>query len=185
MRVSTAQQNEARQVEALKNYDIEKWFIEKESAKDTNRPKLQEMLNYVREGDCIYVMDFSRLARSTKDLLDIVELLNQKEVQLISLKENIDTHTPAGKLMLTTIGAIYEFERTNTLERQREGIEIAKREGKYKGGTRKKINEEKFLDLYDDYMHRLITKTEMAKRLRISKPTLDKLIREKKEAGII
>ena len=72
MRVSTAQQNEARQVEALKNYNIEKWFIEKESAKDTNRPKLQEMLGYVREGDCIYVMDFSRLARSTKDLLDIV-----------------------------------------------------------------------------------------------------------------
>ena len=124
MRVSTAQQNEEIQVEAFKNYNIEKWFIEKESAKDTNRPKLQEMLNYVRDGDCIYVMDFSRLARSTKDLLDIVELLNQKEVQLVSLKENIDTHTPAGKLMLTMIGAIYEFERTNTLERQREGIEI-------------------------------------------------------------
>lgn len=128
------------------------------------------MLNYVREGDCIYVMDFSRLARSTKDLLDIVELLNKKEVQLISLKENLDSSTPTGKLMLTVIAAIYEFERTNTLERQREGIEIAKREGKYKGGTRKKINEEKFFDLYDDYMHRLITKTEMAKRLRISKP---------------
>ena len=143
------------------------------------------MLGYVREGDCIYVMDFSRLARSTKDLLDIVELLNKKEVQLISLKENLDTSTPAGKLMLTVIAAIYEFERTNILERQREGIEIAKREGKYKGGTRKKINEEKFFDLYDDYMHRLITKTEMAKRLRISKPTLDKLIREKKEQGLI
>lgn len=185
MRVSTAQQNEARQIEALEKYGIEKWFVEKISGKDTNRPRLQEMLGYVREGDCIYVMDFSRLARSTKDLLDIVELLNKKEVQLISLKENLDTSTPAGKLMLTVIAAIYEFERTNILERQREGIEIAKREGKYKGGTRKKINEEKFFDLYDDYMHRLITKTEMAKRLRISKPTLDKLIREKKEQGLI
>ena len=185
MRVSTAQQNEARQIEALEKYGIEKWFVEKISGKDTNRPRLQEMLGYVREGDCIYVMDFSRLARSTKDLLDIVELLNKKEVQLISLKENLDTSTPAGKLMLTAIAAIYEFERTNILERQREGIEIAKREGKYKGGTRKKINEEKFFDLYDDYMHRLITKTEMAKRLRISKPTLDKLIREKKEQGLI
>lgn len=185
MRVSTAQQNEARQIEALERYDIEKWFVEKVSGKDTNRPKLQEMLGYVREGDCIYIMDFSRLARSTKDLLDIVELLNKKEVQLISLKENLDSSTPTGKLMLTVIAAIYEFERTNTLERQREGIEIAKREGKYKGGTRKKINEEKFLELYDDYMHRLMTKTEMAKRLRISKPTLDKIIKEKKEAGII
>ena len=185
MRVSSVTQNEARQIEALEKYGIEKWFVEKISGKDTNRPKLQEMLGYVREGDCIYVMDFSRLARSTKDLLGIVELLKKKEVQLISLKENLDTSTPAGKLMLTVIAAIYEFERTNSLERQREGIEIAKREGKYKGGTRKKINEEKFFDLYDDYMHRIITKTEMAKRLRISKPTLDKLIREKKEQGLI
>ena len=59
MRVSTAQQNEARQVEALEKFEIEKWFVEKVSGKDTNRPKLQEMLSYVREGDCVYTMDFS------------------------------------------------------------------------------------------------------------------------------
>lgn len=111
----------------MKRYDIEKWFIEKVSGKDTNRPKLKEMLNFAREGDTIHIHDFSRLARSTKDLLNIVELLNEKGITLISNKENIDTSTPTGKLMLTMIGAINEFERTNLLERQREGIAIAKR----------------------------------------------------------
>lgn len=159
MRVSSVTQNEARQIEALEKYDIEKWFVEKVSGKDTNRPILQEMLNYVREGDSVYVEDFSRMARSTKDLLDIVELLEKKQVQLISLKENLDTSTPTGKLMLTVIAAIHQFERENILERQREGIEIAKREGRYRGGQPKKINEEKFLDLYEAYMCRDINKT--------------------------
>ena len=183
--MSSVTQNEARQIEALEKYDIEKWFVEKVSGKDTNRPILQEMLNYVREGDSVYVEDFSRMARSTKDLLDIVELLEKKQVQLISLKENLDTSTPTGKLMLTVVAAIHQFERENILERQREGIEIAKREGRYRGGQPKKINEEKFLDLYEAYMCRDINKTQMAKKLRISRPTLDKLIKEKKEAGII
>ena len=100
IRVSTVMQNEARQVEALEKFNIEKWFIEKVSAKDTNRPKLQEMLEFVREGDTVYIHDFSRLARSTKDLLEIVETLNNKGVALISNKENLDTSTPTGKLML-------------------------------------------------------------------------------------
>lgn len=133
IRVSSIDQNEKRQIEAMQRYNIEKWFIEKVSGKDTNRPKLKEMLDFAREGDTIHIHDFSRLARSTKDLLDIVELLNNKGITLISNKENIDSSTPTGKLMLTMIGAINEFERTNLLERQREGIAIAKRDGKYKG----------------------------------------------------
>lgn len=176
IRVSTAEQNEQRQIEAMKRYDIEKWFIEKVSAKDTNRPKLQEMLDFVREGDTIYIHDFSRLARSTKDLLDIVEQLNSKCVHLISNKENIDTSTPTGKLMLTMIGAIAEFERTNLLERQREGVEIAKRDGKYKGGKRKCVTG--FEEGYKRYMSREVSKSGLAKELNISRPTLDKLIRE-------
>lgn len=103
IRVSTAEQHETRQIEAMKDKGIEKYYIEKVSAKDTNRPKLQEMLEYVREGDEIYIHDFSRLARSTKDLLDIVEKLNKKGVVLKSNKENLDTSTPTGKLMLTMI----------------------------------------------------------------------------------
>lgn len=176
IRVSTIEQNEQRQIEAMKKYNIKKWFIEKVSAKDTNRPKLQEMLDFVREGDTIHIHDFSRLARSTKDLLDIVELLKSKSVTLISNKENIDTSTPTGKLMLTMIAAINEFERTNLLERQKEGIAVAKKKGKYKG--RKAISIHDFDSYYNLYTSRQITKSELAKRLKISRPTLDKLIKE-------
>ena len=174
IRVSSIDQNEQRQVEAMQKYNIEKWFIEKISAKDTNRPKLQELLEYAREGDVIHIHDFSRLARSTKDLLEIVELLTQKGVALVSNKENIDTSTPTGKLMLTVIGAIAEFERTNLLERQREGISIAKRAGKYKG--RKPIKIADFQQHYQRYLSREINKSQLAKELGVSRPTLDKLI---------
>ena len=178
VRVSTAEQNEARQVEALEKHGIERWYTEKISGKDTNRPKLKEMLEYVREGDTVYIHDFSRLARSTKDLLEIVEQLQDKKVNLVSNKENLDTSTPTGKLMLTMIGAIAEFERANTLERQREGIAIAKREGKYKGRKPVSISKEAFLIQYERYQKREINKGELAKILDISRPTLDKLIKE-------
>lgn len=176
IRVSTVEQNEQRQITAMQKYNIEKWFTEKVSAKDTKRPKLQELLEFAREGDTIHIHDFSRLARSTKDLLDIVEQLNKKGVHLVSNKESIDTSTPTGKLMLTMIGAINEFERMNMLERQKEGIAIAKKAGKYKGGTRKTIKN--FDEHYSLYLKRKITKSELAHRLEISRPTLNKIIFE-------
>lgn len=177
VRVSTEEQNEARQIEALEKFGIDKWYSEKVSAKDTNRPKLKEMLSYIREGDTVYIHDFSRLARSTKDLLEIVELLNNKGVQLVSNKENVDTNTPTGKLMLTMIGAIAEFERQNLLDRQREGIAIAKKEGVYKGRRPKEVA--KFEEHYKRYLNRELNKTELAQILGVSRPTLDKLIKER------
>lgn len=183
VRVSTVEQNEQRQVEGIKaRADIDRWYIEKVSAKDTNRPKLKEMLDYVREGDTIYIHDFSRLARSTKDLLEIVEILNNKGVSLVSNKESIDSSTATGKLMLTMIGAIAEFERANLLERQKEGIAIAKREGKFKGGQVKKIDDSLWNKHYSRYKNREINKTQLAKELNISRPTLDKLIKDKEGA---
>ena len=179
VRVSTVEQNEARQLEALKKHDIEKWFIEKVSGKDTNRPKLQEMLDYVREGDTVYIHDFSRLARSTKDLLEIIELLAAKGVNLISNKENLDTSSATGKLMVTVIAAINEFERQNLLERQKEGIEIAKKEGKFKGGQVKQIDDAAFNAAYEKYKNREINKTQFAAALKVSRPTLDKLLKDK------
>lgn len=179
IRVSTVEQNEARQVEALKKYNAEKTFLEKVSGKDTNRPQLQAMLEFVREGDIVVIHEFSRLARSTKDLLDIVETLNNKGVKLISNKENLDTSTATGKLMLTMIGAIAEFERQQLLERQREGIAIAKREGKYKGRQVKAIDEEVFNSNYEKYKAREINKGELAAALNVSRPTLDKLLKDK------
>ena len=175
VRVSNVEQNEARQIEALEKYGIEKWFTEKVSGKDTNRPQLQQMLEFAREGDTIYVHDFTRLARSTKDLLDIVEHLKSKGIHLVSNKESIDTSTPTGKLMLTFLAGIAEFERENLLERQREGIAIAKRNGKYKG--RKPFKSDKFETLYQEYIKRKITKAEFAGQIGTSRPTLDKLIR--------
>lgn len=180
VRVSTVEQNEARQIEALEKYDIDEWFTEKVSGKNiSGREKLQEMMRYVRRGDTVYVLDFSRLARSTKDLLDITEEFKEKDVTLVSLKENIDSSTPTGKLMLTMIAAINEFERQNILERQAEGIAIAKKNGKYKGGKKKKVDEEMFRELYGKYMQRKMTKTEMAEKLGVSRPTLDRIITEK------
>ncbi len=180
VRVSTIEQNEQRQVEGLQKYNIDKWFTEKISGKNTDRPELQNMLEFAREGDTIYIHDFSRLARNTKDLLELVERLNAKGVNLVSNKENVDTNTPTGKLMLTMIGAIAEFERQNLLDRQAEGIAIAKREGKYKGRKAVQINDDIFKANYERYLHREISKTELAKVLNVSRPTLDKMITERK-----
>lgn len=179
VRVSTIEQNEARQIEALEKFGIEKWYIEKVSGKSMDRPKLKELLDFVREGDTIYVHDFSRLARNTEDLLHIVNSLKEKKVRLISNKENIDSSTPSGELMLTMIGAIYQFERENMLERQREGIAIAKAAGKYKGGQVKRIDKKVFKELHEKYMSRQINKVQFAKELKISRPTLDKLLKGK------
>jgi len=178
VRVSTQEQNEARQIEALEKYGIEKWFTEKISGKNTDRPELQAMLDFVREGDVIYIHDFSRLARSTKDLLEIVERLDRKKVHLVSNKENVDSSTPTGKLMLTMIGAIAEFERQNLLDRQAEGIAIAKREGKYKGRRPIQIDDVIWKRNYERYQRRELNKGELCKALKISRPTLEKLLKE-------
>ena len=172
VRVSTIEQNEARQVEALKQYDIERWYKEKVSAKDTNRPKLQEMLSFVREGDTIYIHSFDRLARNTIDLLTIIEELKEKNVKLVSIKDNIDFNSNTGKFMLTILGAVAELERSILKERQREGIEIAKKQGKFKGRQPIKLNKDKWEALYSDMTKGYITKQEMADKLDISVPTL-------------
>ncbi|WP_295094209.1 recombinase family protein [Ruminococcus sp.] len=135
-RVSTLEQNEARQIKSFDDFPekIKKVFIDKVSGKDTNRPELKKMLDYVREGDVVVVSDFSRLARSTRDMLQIVQELTDKGVGLISIKEAVDTNSGAmGKFFLTIFAALAELERETILQRQREGIAIAKQQGKYKG----------------------------------------------------
>ncbi len=177
VRVSTIEQNEARQTEGLKKYIIDKWFTEKVSAKDTNRPKLKEMIEFARENDTIYIHSLDRLARSTKDLLDIVEQLQAKGIHLVSGKENIDTNSAAGKLMLTMIGAINTFERENMLERQREGIAIAKEEGKYKG--RKEIDyPANWEEVYSKYKSRDLTGTNAMEQLGLKRNTFYKLVKD-------
>lgn len=180
IRVSTIEQNEARQVEGLKKYNIDKWYIEKVSGKNTNRPELKKMIDFAREGDTVYIHSLDRLARSTKDLLDIVEELQSKGIHLVSSKESIDTSTATGKLMLTMIGAIAEFERANLLERQKEGIAIAKKEGKYMG--RKSIDyPSNWKEVYDKYKTRELTGTKAMELLNLKRNTFYKLIKDYEE----
>lgn len=176
VRVSTEEQNEARQVEALQKHGVEKIYIEKRSGKNLDRPVLQELLEYIREGDTVYIHDLSRISRSLSDLLELVELLQKKKVHLVSNKESIDTTTPTGRLFLSIVGAINEFERTSLLERQREGIAIAKRQGKYKG--RKQRTLDNIAVLYDQWIRREKSKAQIARENRISRPTIDRLFRE-------
>lgn len=176
-RVSTQMQNEQRQIEALEPRNIDKWFVEKVSGKDTNRPKLQEMLEFARQGDTIYIHDLSRLGRSVTDLLNITQELQAKGVELVSNKENIDTSTPTGKLLFVMIAAIAEFERENLKERQREGIAIAKREGVYKGRQPKQLPE--FDRLYSQWLVGNLSKSAMARELGVHRNTVDKLIERK------
>ncbi|MDD4752922.1 MAG: recombinase family protein [Desulfitobacteriaceae bacterium] len=136
VRVSTIEQNEQRQLEALKGKGIEKYFVEKVSGKDMNRPQLNSMLEFAREGDVIFIHDLSRLARNTADLLAIIEKLEEKGIRLVSNKEDIDTTTATGRLMITMLAAIYDFERSILKERQMEGISIARASGKYSGRQR-------------------------------------------------
>ena len=177
VRESTVEQNEERQLEGLQKYNIDKWFTEKVSGKNTDRPQLKTMIDYAREGDTIYIWDFSRLSRSVKDLLNIVETLQDKKIHLVSIKENLDTSTPTGKLMLTMIGAINEFERTNLLERQKEGIAIAKKEGKYKG--RKEIGyPSNWNEIYPKWKNRELTGTKAMELMGLKRNTFYKLVKE-------
>ena len=185
VRVSTVDQNEARQIEGLEKHGIDKWYIEKVSGKNTEREQFQLLLSEAEEGDTIYVHDFSRFARSTVDLLTIVAELNQKGIHLVSNKEGFDTSTATGELMLTMIAAINQFERRNMLERQAEGIAIAKRNGVYKercGRKNKEVDRETFLDCFAKVTEGVMTKVEMAARLCVSRPTLDKMIAREVEA---
>ena len=133
VRVSTAEQNAARQEVLMQELGAEKVFVDKASGKNVNRPQLNEMLAFARQGDTIVVESISRFARNTKDLLELMEKLTAKGVGFISKKEAIDTGTPTGKFMLTVFAAVAELEREYILQRQREGIAIAKKQGKYTG----------------------------------------------------
>ena len=133
IRVSTEEQNTTRQEVLLRELGVDELFIDKASGKNADRPDLNRMMEYIRHGDTVIIESISRFARNTRDLLDLVERLTEKEVEFASRKEAIDTTTPPGKFMMTGFAAVAELEREYILQRQREGIAIAKEQGKYTG----------------------------------------------------
>ena len=133
VRVSTEEQNTARQEIMLRELGVDELFVDRASGKNADRPELNRMMNFVRRGDTVIVESISRFARNTRDLLDLVERLTEKQVEFVSRKEAIDTTTPTGKFMLTVFAAVAELKREYILQRQREGIAIAKQQGKYRG----------------------------------------------------
>lgn len=154
---------------------VEKVYIDRMSGKNTERPELKQMLEYVRKGDVVIVESISRFARNTRDLLELVERLTAKEVEFVSQKEAIDTNTPTGKFMLTVFGAVAELEREYILQRQREGIEIAKAQGKYKG--RKPISSPDFDKIAAQWRRGELTAVQAMRRLGMSKTTFYRRIK--------
>ncbi|MBQ1343743.1 MAG: recombinase family protein [Firmicutes bacterium] len=146
IRVSTVEQNEDRQRVALLAEGVEEdaLYIDKQSGKNADREQLKALLSFARKGDTVVTESISRIARNTKDLLNIIDQLSSKGVEFISLKEKIDTTTPQGKFMLTVFGAMATLEREQILERQAEGIALAKEAGVYKGRQKIKIDRDAF-----------------------------------------
>lgn len=178
VRCSTIEQNEARQLKMMDEQKAEKLFIDKASGKNTDRKAFKEMMSFVRSGDVVIVESISRIARNTRDLLSIISELTEKGVEFVSLKESIDTTTPQGRFMLTVFGALAELERENILERQREGIEIAKSEGKYKGRKPVDYDETQMKALCKKWRDGEITATAAMKELGLKPNTFYRRVKE-------
>ena len=179
IRVSTQEQNTIRQEELMTALGVDQIYIDRMSGKNTIWPELQSMMEFVRQGDTVVVESISRFARNTRDLLDLVERLSAKGVAFVSQKEAIDTSTPTGKFMLTVFGAVAELEREYILQRQREGIDIAKANGVYKG--RKPLEPPAFSQVVARWRRGEITAAAAMKQLGMSKATF---YRKTKQAGL-
>lgn len=172
IRVSSIEQNTGRQ---LKDVACDRVYEEKISGKDTNRPQLQAMLANIRANDIINIHEMSRLARNTRDLLNLVEEITSKGATIIFHKENLtfkgnEKQDPYQKMMMVMLGAVAELERAILLERQREGIAIAKAKGKYKGG-KNKLSSEQITELNN--MHNQgMPISRIAKQFKITRPTV-------------
>lgn len=179
VRVSSLDQNEARQMEALIDFKIDKFFVDKFSGKNMNRVKLLELLDYARDGDVIFIHSLDRLARNLEDLLKIVKKLTDEGVEIKFVKENLvfnGEDSSVNKLMLSIMGAFAEFERNIIRERQKEGIEIAKRDGKYKGGQLKFDSEtvQKIKEKYEAG----ISISKIARDHKVQRPTIYRYLKK-------
>ena len=176
IRVSTQAQNTMRQEVLMQELGVDEVYIDRLSGKNTDRPELKKMMDYVRKGDTVIVESISRFARNTRDLLELIEKLSEKGVEFVSRKEAIDTTTPTEKFMLTVFGAVAELEREYILQRQREGIAIAKAQGKYTG--RKPIERSNFDAVEKLWRAGTISAAEAMRRLDMSRSTFYRKVRQ-------
>ena len=175
IRVSSQEQNAARQEVLMESLGVDEVYIDRMSGKNSDRPELKKMVEYVRQGDTVIVESISRFARNTRDLLELVERLTAKGVEFVSKKEAIDTTTPTGKFMLTVFGAVAELEREYILQRQQEGIAIAKAQGKYKG--RRPIEYPDFQKVAAAWKRGELTAVQAMRKLGMSKATFYRKIK--------
>lgn len=175
-RVSTSDQNLERQLDMLKNYGVDYIFQEKMSGTKKDRPELENMLAHLAEGDIVVVESLSRLGRSTKNLIELTELLESKGVQLVSLKEAIDTSTPTGKLLFTLMSALAQFERDVIAERTVEGLAAARARGRH--GGRPKCDQRKLQQAVKLYTAGQHTVKEIEELTGIKKSTLYRALKK-------
>ena len=179
-RVSTQEQELARQEDLFNNMGIDKryQYMEKMTGTKSDRPQLDRLKDEIREGDTLYIESLSRLGRSTKDLLELVEYFQNKGVTLISAKENIDTSTATGKLITNLMCSLAEFERALIVERTQEGLKAARARGRTGGRKPKSVKDIKMaLSMYDG---KQFSVSEICKRTGVSQGTLYKAINERK-----
>jgi len=174
-RVSSEAQNLDRQEDALGSLNLDRVFSDKASGRNADRPGLQQLLDFLREGDTLYVESISRIARSTRDLLVIIERLEARGVNFVSLKESIDTSTPQGRFILTIFAALAELERESIHQRQREGIEAARARGRVMGRPKADYPAE-WNQVITEWHAGTITATAAMKRLNLRRTTFYKLV---------
>ena len=176
IRVSTTEQNSARQEVLMSELGVDQVFIDRISGKSMDRPELKRMMTFVREGDTVIVESISRFARNTRDLLDLIDQLEAKNVGFVSKKEAIDTTTPTGKFMLTVFGAVAELEHEYILQRQKEGIAVAKSNGVYKG--RKPIERAELASVVAQWRDGKISAVQAMKQLDMKPSTFYRRIKQ-------
>jgi len=179
IRISTTEQNTLRQEALMRDLGVDEIYIDKMSGKNTNRPQLNAMLDFVRAGDTVTVSEISRFARNTKDLLSLIELLTEKGVNFVSKKETIDTSTATGKFMLTIFGAVAELERAYILSRQKEGIDAMRQNPELwaKYGRPKCVIPDNFEEVYNRVKSGEIRSTDAIKILGMKRSTYYKYVK--------
>ena len=177
-RVSTQDQNLDRQIDALKAYGIDRLYTEKMSGTKSSRPELNAMLDRLEAGDIVVIESLSRLGRSTKDLLTLMDIFEEKNVKLVSLKENIDTSTSTGKLLVTVLSALAQFERDVIVDRTLDGLSAARARGR-KGG-RPRVPEAKIQQALKLYQTQQYTMREIENLTGVNPATLYRRLKEMK-----